>query len=118
MSSSVETMSVSDGFTTPTERPALPPDGPPRAFPPQRRFRGFWATNDAHWVALISFLIGVVLSASLALAIVFNDRPQLFLHVSFLWLFHFLEYYVTAKYKPFEVTLDGDSSYLLVEINE
>jgi len=58
-------------------------------------------------VALFAFLTGVVLAGSLAGAWNNSATPQCWLYVSFLALFHFLEYFITAKYKPYEVTLDG-----------
>ena len=65
--------------------------------------------NDSHLVALFSFLTGFVLAASLAGAWFNSTTPQCWLFISFLALFHFLEYFITAKYKPDEVTLDGDT---------
>jgi hypothetical protein len=65
-----------------------------------------WERNDSHLVALVAFLTGIVLSASVALAIAHSNTPQCWLYVTALCFFHFMEYYVTAKYKPFEVNLD------------
>jgi hypothetical protein len=109
-SSTVETMSSANGATTPTQRTAFPPHRPV-GLPPRPRYREFWSTNDSHTVALFSFLLGVVLASSVALAMLFPETPQCWLYIAFLCLFHFLEYYITAKYKPFEVTLDGEFSF-------
>jgi len=43
----------------------------------------------------------------LACAYSFPTTPQCWLYISFLCFFHFMEYFVTAKYKPESVTLDG-----------
>ena len=110
--SSVETMSyTTNGSTTPTQRRATPtaPQVVRVTLPPGRsvRIRNIWDSNDSHLVALLSFVIGIVFAGSIAGALSFPSTPQCWLYVTFLSIFHFLEYYITAKYKPFEVTLDG-----------
>src|SRR5271156_2257612 len=98
--------------TTPTQatfhvvdRPR--PDPIRITLPPKRRtFEDHWDTNDPDLVSLFSFLTGVVFSGTLALAWYFWPTPQALLYLTFLSLFHFLEYFITAKYKPEQVTLD------------
>ena len=113
----------SNGSTTPTLRPTIPqntpvpvPDPaqplPPRtvriSLPEQHKsFWEFWGTNESHLIALFSFLLGIVFTASIALAVWKRDTPQCWLYIGFLCLFHFLEYFITAKYKADTVTLDG-----------
>src|SRR5437762_589972 len=96
---------TANGSTTPTQRTVIPPSRPV-TLPPGRsvRLRGAWNSNDCHLVALISFFIGVVLAGSIAGALSFPSTPQCWLYVTFLCIFHFLEYYITAKYKASEVT--------------
>lgn len=114
MSSQTETMPcTSDGSTTPTQRTETPPiTNQPVVYvtlPPGRsvRFRSMWNSNDSHLVALFAFLTGIGLSGSLTGAVIFSATPQCWLYVTSLCIFHFMEYFITAKYKPFEVTLDG-----------
>jgi hypothetical protein len=108
--SSVETMSsTANGSTTPTRRTGIP-QVVRVTLPPGRsvRPRIIWDSNDSHLIALFSFLIGIVLAGSIAGALFFPSTLQCWLYITFLCIFHFLEYYITAKYKPFEVTLDGE----------
>ena len=102
---------TANGSSTPTQRTTIPYRPIPRVFSPPRprTFQEYWSTNDSHLVALFSFLTGVVLAGSLAGALYNSGTPQCWLYVSFLAIFHFLEYFITAKYKPYEVTLDGKS---------
>ena len=104
---------VANGSTTPTQRTAFPPppvqpvvNGTLSSGGAKRR-RDMWSSNDSHIVALFAFLTGIVLAGSIAFALCFPSTPQCWLYVSFLCIFHFMEYYITAKYKPFEVTIDG-----------
>jgi hypothetical protein len=103
-----------NGRTTPTPSTAALPNGHSRQLPTTvlpspvaRPDKSVWQRNDSHLVALYAFLTGIVLSASVALAIAHPNTPQCWLYVTALCFFHFMEYYVTAKYKSFEVTLDG-----------
>src|SRR5277367_3864071 len=102
---------TANGSSTPTKHPAISYRPIPRVSSPSRprTFQEYWSTNDSHLVALFSFLTGVVLAGSLAGAWYNSGTPQCWLYVSFLAIFHFLEYFITAKYKPYEVTLDGKS---------
>ena len=107
--------SSANGSTTPTLRPSISQPRvptPPRtvriSLPAQHKsFREFWGTNESHLIALFAFATGIVLSGSIALAVYARDTPQCWLYITFLCLFHFLEYYITAKYKADTVTLDG-----------
>jgi hypothetical protein len=103
-----ETMSPSNGDTTPTLRTAPSPLRPNviRPLILGKSYNEFWMSNEPHRVALVAFLTGTVLSGSVAVAICFPSTAQCWLYVSFLCIFHFLEYFITAKYKPSEVTLD------------
>ena len=119
--SSVETMSTTaNGSTTPTQRTAVPiaPQVARVTLPTGQsvRFRSIWDSNDSHLVALFSFLVGIVLAGSIAGALLFPSTPQCWLYVTFLCVFHFLEYYITAKYKPFEVTLDGEIKSYMTDV--
>jgi hypothetical protein len=111
--SQTTTMSESsspNGYTTPTLLSTVPNGrpAPHTVLSPIRRAEQYlWERNDSHLVALLSFATGIVLAASLALAIANPATPQGWMFVTALSFFHFMEYYVTAKYKPFEVTLDG-----------
>lgn len=117
MSNASEHSSLNNGSTTPTLRPSIPvppqqPSSPPRTvritLPAGRKsFWEFWGTNESHLIALFSFLVGIVFSGSIALAVYSWQTPQCWLYITFLSLFHFLEYYITAKYKADTVTLDG-----------
>jgi hypothetical protein len=109
MTSTVETVVSSNGSTTPTQRTAVPPRPAVRTTLPAipKRTPSIWDTNDSHLVALFSFLTGIVFAGSLAFAYRYRETPQGWLFLSFLCIFHFLEYYITAKHKPYEVTLDG-----------
>ena len=80
------------------------------------RSRSIWDSNDSHLVALFSFLVGIVLAGSIAGALLFPSTPQGWLYAAFLCIFHFLEYYITAKYKPFEVTLDGELKLYMSDV--
>jgi hypothetical protein len=111
MSSAVETVATTNGSTTPTQRTSIPPRPVVHVSLPSdrpRRNRDIWSTNDAHLVALIAFLTGIVLAGSIAFALCHPSTPQCWLYVTFLCTFHFMEYYITAKYKPFDVTLHGN----------
>src|SRR5579859_5502291 len=113
--------SSANGSTTPTLRPSIPqpqpqpqPQSPPRTVrisPPaqHKSFWEFWGTNESHLIALFAFATGIVFSGSIALAVYARDTPQCWLYITCLCLFHFLEYYITAKYKADTVTLDGTS---------
>jgi len=104
------------GTTTPTLRSTIS-SGHGRPVPhtvlsPVRRAaRSIWERNDSHLVALFAFSTGIVLAASVAMAIAHPSTPQAWLYVTAICFFHFMEYYVTAKYKPFEVTLDGTRNH-------
>jgi len=111
-----------DGSTTPTLRPSIPHPQPLplQHSPPTRTVRislpaqhksfwEFWGTNESHLIALFSFVVGIVFTGSVALAVYTRETPQCWLYITFLCLFHFLEYYITAKYKAETVTLDGIS---------
>jgi len=80
---------------------------PPIA-PKRKSFHDRWGTNESDLIALYAFLLGVGFSASLGCALLlFPSTPQCYLYISFLCFFHFMEYYITAKYKSDTVTLDG-----------
>lgn len=109
MASTVETMASTNGSTTPTQRTAVPSRPAMHAtLPPiPKRTPSVWSRNDSHLIALFSFLTGIVFAVSLAFAYNYRETPQGWLFLSFLCMFHFLEYYITAEHKPHEVTLDG-----------
>jgi len=92
------------GATTPTQQTAFPRPSPVVKPPPGRKL---WNTNEPHQVALFSFLLGIVFCGSLASAWHFSSTPQGWIYITFLSLFHFLEYYITAKYKADTVTIDA-----------
>jgi len=106
--------SITDA-TTPTQATFPVVDGPRPGpirikLPPKRRtFENRWDANDPDLVSLFSFFTGVVFSGTLALALYCWPTPQGWLYLAFLSLFHFLEYFITAKYKPDQVTLDCKS---------
>jgi hypothetical protein len=112
---------ASNGSTTPTLRPTIPPTPSPQpphltprtvriSLPQQHKsFWEFWGTNESHLIALFSFLLGILFCGSIALAVWARDTPQCWAYITFLCLFHFLEYFITAKYKSETVTLDGTS---------
>jgi hypothetical protein len=91
----------------------LPPLDPPKR---QRLALSRWDRNDPHLIALYAFLTGIVLAGSLALAIRFHSTPQGWLFLTFLAFFHFMEYYITAKYRPDTVTIDGTHLGSLVDL--
>jgi fatty acid desaturase len=101
-------MSSSNGATTPTQSTFFPKPAPRVSFSPEHK--SFWSTNQAHIVALFSFLLGIAFAGSLAFAWYFSWTPQAWIYITFLSLFHFLEYFITAKYKPDVVTIDGTFS--------
>jgi len=109
--------SITDA-TTPTQttfhivdRPR--PDPIVVKLPPKRRtFENRWDANDPDLVSLFSFLTGAVFSGTLALSLYCWPTPQGWLYLTFLSLFHFLEYFITAKYKSDQVTLDCKSNSL------
>jgi protein-S-isoprenylcysteine O-methyltransferase len=92
------------GATTPTLQTAFPRPSPMVKPLPGRKL---WNTNEPHQVALFSFFLGIVFCGSLASAWHFSSMPQGWIYITFLSLFHFLEYYITAKYKADTVTIDG-----------
>jgi hypothetical protein len=104
---------LANGSTTPTQRTAIPSPRVVRISLPSehKSFWEYWGYNDSHLVALSAFLLGVVFSWTIAAALYFKSTPQCWLYMTFLCLFHFLEYFITAKYKPDTVTLDGTISY-------
>jgi len=122
---SMDDSPYSNGSTTPTLRPTIPQNTPspapvPSAAQPlpartvrismpeqHKSFWEFWGTNESHLIALFSFALGIVFTGSIALAVWNRDTPQCWLYIGFLCLFHFLEYFITAKYKAETVTLDG-----------
>lgn len=93
--------SISNGHGRPVPHTVLSPIHPAE--------RSIWERNDSHLVAVFAFVTGIVYAASIALAIVHMTTPQCWLYVTSLAFFHFMEYYITAKYKPFDVTLDGNA---------
>ena len=116
--SQTTTTGSTTGSTTPTLRSTIS-NGHGRPVPhtvlsPVRRAeRSLWERNDSHLVALFAFVTGIVLAASIAMTIAHPSTPQGWLYVTAICFFHFMEYYITAKYKPFEVTLDGTRNRLV-----
>ena len=98
---------------TPRETTPVPVPVP---HPTRTGWRRVWRSNDSHLVALTAFLTGGVLVASLAMAISNPKTPQCWLYLSMLSLFHFLEYFITAKYKPQEVCLDCIRIWIILEL--
>jgi protein-S-isoprenylcysteine O-methyltransferase len=100
---------TTNGSTTPTLRTAIPSPRVVRiSLPPEHKsFWEFWGHNDSHLIALSAFLLGLVFSGTIAAALYFPTTPQCWLYITFLCIFHFLEYFITAKYKADTVTLDG-----------
>lgn len=57
-------------------------------------------------VALYSAILGTVFGGCLILALSFYSYSRLALYISFLCLFHFLEFLLTAIHHPSTVTID------------
>lgn len=86
---------VSDRFKI--HRETLRPDNVPDYFP---------TDNPLDWVALSALLLGIVMG-SCFLAALYVDFYQLPFYLGSLALFHFLEYYITARYNSPKVSYES-----------
>ncbi|KAG5365828.1 Protein-S-isoprenylcysteine O-methyltransferase [Yarrowia sp. B02] len=90
-----EPIHVTDRFKI--HRETLRPDSMPDYFPTE---------NPLDWVALAAMLLGVVMGACFLTAF-FVESYQLPLYLGSLALFHFLEYYITARYNTPKVSYES-----------
>jgi protein-S-isoprenylcysteine O-methyltransferase len=66
-------------------------------------------TNSLPKISLTSYILGILSGLSITLSIhpFFKNFPYLTIYLFFISLFHFLEYFITAKYQPNRVNSDS-----------
>jgi hypothetical protein len=58
-------------------------------------------------VVLFAWCLGVIAGGSLVIALLHRELWLAALYLGSLALFHFLEYYLQARYRPFDTDQDG-----------